>query len=87
MKTYLISYDMAEGGEYNALYEAIKAYGTWAHITESLFAVKTEMTAKQVRDDLCQYLPEGSRLVVIKSGTEGAWRNVICRNEWLKKHL
>jgi hypothetical protein len=87
MNTYLISYDMAEGGDYDALYDAIKAYGTWAHITESLFAVKTASTAKQIRDDLGEYLPVGSRLIVVKSGTEGAWRNVICRNEWLKKNL
>lgn len=87
MKTYLISYDMAKGGDYDALYGAIKAYGTWAHITESLFAVKSASTAKEIRDNLAQHLPAGSRLIVVKSGTEGAWTNVICRNEWLKKHL
>lgn len=87
MNTYLISYDMAEGGDYDALYEAIKAYGTWAHITESLFAVKSSSSAMEIRDELGEYLPSGSRLIVVKSGTEGAWRNVICRNEWLKKHL
>lgn len=87
MNTYLISYDMATGGDYDALYEAIKEYGTWAHITESLFAVKTESTAKQIRDDIGQYLPTGSRLMVVKSGAVAAWRNVICRDEWLKKNL
>ena len=29
---YIISYDMAEGGNYDDLYEAIKAYGTSAPI-------------------------------------------------------
>ncbi|ODA36614.1 hypothetical protein [Planctopirus hydrillae] len=87
MNTYLISYDMAGGGDYDALHEAIKAYGHWAHITESLFAVKSSLSAKEIRDDIWQYLPSGSRLIIVKSGTESAWSNVICTNEWLKKNL
>lgn len=87
MACYIISYDMAEGGDYDDLYEAIKAYGTWAHITESTWAVVSSASAKQIRDDLGDYLPDGSRLFVVKSGAEAAWRNVIGKNEWLKKHL
>lgn len=86
-RCYIISYDMAEGGDDNALYDAIKDYGTWAHITESTWAVVTECSAKDVRDDLDTYLPEGSRLFVVKSGIEAAWRNVICSNEWPKRNL
>ena len=84
---YIISYDMAEGGDYDALFEAIKEYGTWAHITESTWAVVTEYGAKEIRDDLDVHLPRGSRLFVVKSGVEAAWRHVIARNEWLKKNL
>ena len=86
-KCYIISYDMAGGDDYDELHDAIKAYGTWAHITESTWAVVTEYSAKEIRDDLGQYLPDGSRLLVVKSGVEAAWRNPICRNEWLKKNL
>ncbi len=78
---------MAEGGDYDALFQAIKDYGTWAHITESTWAVVTGFSAKEVRDDLAKYFPRGSRLFVVKSGVEAAWKNVIARNEWLKKHL
>ena len=78
---------MAEGGDYEELYEAIKAYKTWAHITESTWAVVTDYNHKEIRDDLGKYLPKGSRLFVIKSGKAGAWRNVMCRNEWLKERL
>ncbi|MCK9612347.1 MAG: hypothetical protein M0R16_05540 [Bacteroidales bacterium] len=86
-KTYLISYDMAEGGNYDELFKAIKDYGTWAHITESLWAVKTEQSATEIRENLGQFFPKGSRIFIIKSGVEAAWRNVICRNEWLKDNL
>lgn len=39
METYLISYDLSDKGKYNDLYEKIKSYEKWAHITESFFAV------------------------------------------------
>lgn len=84
---YIISYDMAEGGDYDALFEAIKEYGTWAHLTESTWAVVTEYSAKEIRDDLGEHLPRGSRLIVVKSGVEAAWRNVLARNDWLRRNL
>jgi hypothetical protein len=86
-KTYLISYDVAENGDYNKLFEAIKAYKTWAHITESLWAIQTSQNSVEIRDNLVKYLPEGSRLFIILSGLESAWINVICSNEWLKNNL
>lgn len=78
---------MSSGGDYEELYEAIKEYGTWSHITESTWGIVTDEKAADIRDYLGQFLPKGSRLFVLKSGTEAAWRNVICRSEWLKKHL
>ena len=84
---YIISYDKAEGGDYSDLYKAIKEYDAWAHITESTWAVVTASRAKDIRDELGEFLPKGSRLFVVKSGSVAAWRNVICRNEWLKKNL
>ena len=63
MQTYIISYDMAWGGDYDALHEAIQNYGAWAHITESTWAVLTEYSAEVLRDDLSEYLPDGSHTV------------------------
>ena len=87
MTCYIISYDMTKGGTYEELHRAIKDFGIWAHITESTWAVVTDWEAKEIRDDLDQYLPKGSRLFVVRSGTEAAWQNVICKNVWLKKNL
>ena len=87
MSCYIISYDMADGGDYESLYKAIKSYGTWAHITESTWAVVTDKDHKQVRDHLGTFLPDGSRIFVVKSSGVGAWRNVICRDQWLKENL
>jgi hypothetical protein len=86
-KCYLISYDLSDDGDYSELFDAIKGYRTWAHITESLWAVVTDQSAAQIRDTVGKYLPDGSRLFVVKSGVEAAWSNVICKAEWLKKNL
>ena len=83
---YLVSYDSAGGEDYGII-DAIKAYGSWAHITQSTWAIVTESSHKEIRDNLIQHLPEESRLFVLRSGSVGAWRNVMCSNTWLKKNL
>ncbi len=87
MNTYIISYDLISGGSYDMLYKEIKDYGIWAKITESLWAIKTNESAVDVRNKLSNHIPEKSRLFVIKSGVESAWKNAICSNEWLKENL
>ena len=36
METYLISYDLSSKDKYQELFEKIKSYGPWAHITQSI---------------------------------------------------
>ncbi|MCA9591394.1 MAG: hypothetical protein KC657_39130 [Myxococcales bacterium] len=87
MATYIISYDLSEDADYAEVIAAIKAYGTWAHITQSTWAVKSSESAVEIRDNLAALMPDGSRLFVVKSGSGAAWRNVMCKNTWLKEHL
>jgi len=87
MGCYIISYDLRNKRDYEDLYEAIKSYGTWAHITESTWAVVTSKSATQVRDHLLGHIDDDDRIFVVKSGVEAAWRSVICRNQWLKDNL
>jgi len=89
MPCYIISYDLDLRGtrNYESLYEGIKSYGTWAHITQSTWAIVTDAPAEAVRDNLLSFIDGNDRLFVVKSGTAAAWRNVICNNEWLKKYL
>lgn len=88
MATYIVSYDLRQPDrDYESLYAALKSYGTWARINESLWAVVSSKTAVQVREHLALYTDANDRLFVIKSGVEAAWRNPRCKNEWLKEHL
>ena len=88
MACYIISYDLVSPNRnYDALYGAIKSLGPWAHVTESLWAVVTEKSAVEVRNYLSGHIDGNDRLFVLRSGSEGAWRNVICSSEWLKERL
>jgi len=84
---YIISYDRSGAGSYEPLYAELKSYRTWARITESTWAIVTDETAVEIRDKLRQYFPDGSRIFVVKSGAIAAWKNVRCKNDWLKEHL
>lgn len=85
--TYLISYDLKGSDGYEKLFEKIKSYSGWAQVTESTWAVITENSHKEIRDNLKACMPTGSRLFVVRSASVAAWSNTICSNEWLKKNL
>lgn len=87
MTCYIISYDLRKQRNYDNLYEAIKSYGTWAHILESEWAIVTSQSSAEVRDFLIKHIDSDDGLLVIKSGHEAAWRSVSCPNEWLQKNL
>lgn len=86
-QTYLISYDLKAEDDYSRLHKYIKSYPTWAHINESLWAIKTEKNVETIRDEIIELMNKGSSIFVIKSGIESAWCHVLCSNEWLQKHL
>ena len=87
MKCYIITYDLRKFRNYDALYNAIKSYGTWGKITESTWAIVTYQNTAQIRDYLLNYIDNDDRLFVLKSGGEAAWQNVIAENNWLQQHL
>ena len=88
MSSKIISYDLcAPGRNYDELYKAIKAYGTWAHITESTWFVKTESSCVEVRDELLSHLDKNDRIFVGELTGVAAWNNVLCKSSYLKDNL
>ena len=87
MACYIISYDLRNSRNYESLYNAIKSYSKWARINESTWAVVTVKSAVEIRNHLTSVTDGDDRLFVVKSGIEAAWRNSICKNEWLKENL
>jgi CRISPR/Cas system-associated endoribonuclease Cas2 len=88
MACYIVSYDLRQPGQnYDALYDALRTYTKWARVNESVWAIVTTVSATQIRDHLARYVDANDRLFVIKSGVEAAWRNSICKGEWLQENL
>jgi len=87
IKTFIISFEVPNGTNLSDFYNALKGYGHWARLTEHTWAIVTDQKAKDVRDYLVGFLPSGSRLLVVKSGSVSAWRNLICSTEWLRNNL
>jgi hypothetical protein len=88
MPAYLITYDLQKPGKnYDALYDKIKSYGTWARVTESNWVVVSDKSAIAIRDDLLTVMDVNDRLLVVRSGVESGWNNPRCDSEWLLKHL
>ena len=88
MSSKIISYDLcAPGRNYDELYKAIKSYGTWAHITESTWFIKTDETCVQVRNKLMTHMDKNDRIFVAALTGSAAWHNVLCDSASLKRTL
>ena len=95
--TFIISYDVNQSAAltnqkssekvYEDSYAEIKSYGTWAHITESCWAVVSVDSAAAVRDRLLMCMRDCDRLMVVQSAHVAAWNNPMCENEWLHNNL
>ena len=86
-KCYIINYDLRKQKDYEPLYEAIRSYGTYAHILESCWAVVTTKSASEVFDHLRREIDEDDGLFAVKSGREAKWVNIIYKDQWLKDNL
>lgn len=88
MKVYQINYDLRKQRNYDALYEKIRAYGTWCRPLASCWLVATDKTAVQVRDDLTQVLDSDDGIIVTRLHGEAAWRGLDAKvSEWLSDKL
>lgn len=86
--SYIILYDLcAPNRNYDELYKAIKAFGTWGKITESAWAIVSTWDSAKIRDYLMQYIDKDDRLFVMLSGQDAAWYRAIAETEWLKNNL
>lgn len=90
MNTLMIGYDLnAAGQRYEDLIEKLKSLGAWWHHLDSTWLLKTSLTAKQMRDELKQYLDSNDELLVIDvTGQSWASQGFSERaNSWLTSNL
>jgi hypothetical protein len=88
--SYMIGYDLNKPGQdYKDLIEAIKQVGSmWWHCLDSTWIVKTDKSAKEIRDELKPHIDASDELLVAKLSGEGAWTgfDTDC-STWLKNNL
>ena len=65
MAVYCISYDL-KSDNYENLIEAIKAYGTYWHQTESTWFIESSQAAKEIFNNLSNHLKTDDKLIVIE---------------------
>ncbi len=90
MKTYLVTYDLnAPGQNYNALYDAIKAQGTWWHCLDSTWMVASNLSSSQIRDNLMPHIDSNDKLLVVEQAKfNSAWTGFDKQcSDWLKANL
>jgi len=86
--SYIITYDLcAPGRNYDALYAAIKSYGTWGKLTESAWVVVSSHSSVDIRDYLLKFIDGNDRLGVFRLGQEAAWFKMMADNAWLQTNL
>ncbi|HHQ4516963.1 hypothetical protein ACK369_09520 [Aeromonas veronii] len=73
-----ISYDLkSPGRNYSRLIDGIKTIGDWAHIQDSLWHVKTNLDATQIRDTLLPLMDSNDSIIVIDASHNGvSWWNI-----------
>ena len=90
MSCYIVSFQAKELTTRQALRERLKTYPSYCAINNTCWAIVTDQKSAEIRDHLKDLLQTGDRIFVVRSGTEGAWRNAaggVTANEWLKENL
>ena len=88
MHCYIVLYDLCNPGrKYDQLYLHLRNYEKWGRLTESAWAIVTAKSYDQIRDELRNLIDENDRLIVVRSGQQAAWTQVMASNEWVKENL
>jgi hypothetical protein len=89
MKTYLIGCDLNRSRQdYAGFTDAIKTFTLSWHHLDSAWIVKTDWSAKQVRDHVKTHLDSTDKLLVVELSGEGAWTGLNDEAiDWLVENL
>ncbi|MDK2824541.1 MAG: hypothetical protein PWP71_2459 [Clostridia bacterium] len=68
MAAYIVTYDLNNPGkDYNELYETIKNSCSWyCHYLDSVWVIKSNLTAQQISDKLIPVIDKNDYLLVIE---------------------
>lgn len=92
MKTFLISYDLGvpeTHSDYVALSSHLKSlYASWARPVKSVWIIKSEKDAEQIRDEIKTALDTNDKLIVVEmSGNWGTYNVSKEVTDWMKDNV
>jgi len=92
MKTFLISYDLGvpeTHSDYVALSNHLKSlYVSWARPVKSVWIIKSDKDARQIRDEIKSNLDSNDRLIVVEmSGNWGTYNVSKEVTDWMKINI
>lgn len=91
MALYNVSYDLYQGNKnhnYDDLYNALKATGTWAKIVESTWLVETDESALDFTNRLLTHMDPQDRIAVMQVRGGVAWRGLGKKVEdWINSNV
>ena len=91
MAKYLVTYDLVgtdeTSADYKRLIKRIKGFPSHRKLQKSVWLVKTNKKAAEVRDILLSFMDDNDRLYVTKIARGSAWHNLLCDSERLKAFL
>ncbi len=89
MAAYIIGCALSRPSQdYPALFEAIKSYECWWHHLDTIWIVKTDQSAVQIRDYLRQFIDQSDELFVGQLSGAAAWTGIPENgSNWLKNNL
>lgn len=90
MNTILISYDLKKPGkDYQNLWDHLKSYGIWARPLESVWLIKTSLSAEGVRNAALQHIDVNDKILMVDvTSKTSAWKNMTTEvSDWIKNNL
>lgn len=88
MAVYMVTYDLTETKEdrYTDMENAIKAYGSWAHIQKSVWMIKSSKTSETIYDEIVKSVPmlaKDKLLIIETTSNYKGWQSQEIW-DWLK---
>ena len=89
MTTYIVTFEINNTTQKDALKKKLKDYTSYCPINDNCWAIISEDEPVVIRDNLSRIIEISDRIFVIRSGTHSAWQNAYGEknNAWLKDHL
>lgn len=87
MTTYFISCELGDQFSQDGFFSKLQSLGELKQFSANAWFLSSEMTAKEIRDELVAEMDGSERLMVMRSASPAAWRNSMVDGKWLLSNI